>query len=222
MPKRRRIILLLFSLSFLLIMITISAGQAADTTEPHITLTANTETGTAPLQAYFSVSTSIPNAVATYEMDYEGDGTTDYTGAVFENINFTYTTEGVYHPTVTVTDDQGNTYTDSITIIVLNTAELDALLRAKWNAMTNSLRNGDTATALTYISSGSRASYEEMFNALAGQLPAIVATQTGFNRISIKDNTAKYELVTLENGTTYSYEVIFIKDKNGLWLIQDF
>ncbi len=189
---------------------------------PHVTLTANIESGIAPLTTYFSVSTEIPNAASTYEMDYEGDGVIDYTGAAFEDISFTYTTEGIYYPTVTVTDTQSITYSDTIAIVVLNQADLDTLLRAKWTAMTNSLSNGDTATALTYIFSGTRTLYEEMFNALIDQWPSIVATQTEFNRISITNNVAKYELVTLENDTTYSYEVIFIKDENGIWMIMEF
>lgn len=194
----------------------------AVTTLPYVTLNANIESGIAPMTTYFRVSTNIPNAVSNYQMDYEGDTVIDYTGTAFDNINHTYTTEGVYYPTVAVTDSQSNIYTDTIAIVVLNATELDALLRAKWEAMRSSLSIQDTSTALTYISSGTRASYEEMFNYLINQLPSIVATQTEFNLISIKDNVAKFELVTIENSSTYSYEVIFIKDENGIWRIEDF
>jgi len=201
---------------------TSSITVSAVTTTPYVTLNANIESGIASLTMYFSVSTAIPNAVTNYDFDYEGDAVVDYTGATFDNISFTYTTEGIYYPTITVTDDQSITYTDTIAIVVLNEVDLDALLQAKWNSMTSSLSSGDTTTALTYIAPGTRTSYEEMFNALIDQLPSIVATETEFNLISIKDNIAEYELVTLENGTTYSYEVIFIKDKDGIWIIQDF
>ena len=61
-----------------------------------------------------------------------------------------------------------------------------------------------------------------MFNALISQLPSIVATQTAFNLIYIKENVAEFELVTSENGIIYSYEVIFTKDNKGIWMIQDF
>ena len=50
----------------------------------------------------------------------------------------------------------------------------------------------------------------------------MVATQTELNFISFKNNAAIYELVTSETGGTYSYEVVFVKDTNGLRLIQDF
>ncbi len=91
----------------------------AITTAPHVTLTANTESGIAPLTAYFSVSTAIPNPVSTYQMDYEGDGTIDYTGSTFENISVTYTKEGIYYPTIKVTDTKGISYSDEAIAKVL-------------------------------------------------------------------------------------------------------
>jgi len=201
---------------------TTSITVNAVTTMLYVELHANIESGIPPLTTYFSVSTSIPNAVSTYQMDYEGDGSIDYTGSTFDNISHTYTTEDIYYPTVIVTDSQGIQYSDTIAIVVLNATDLDALLRAKWEAMRNSLSIGDTATALTYISSDARASYQEMFNYLIDQLPSIVATQTEFNLISITDSFAKYKLVTIENSITYSYEAIFIKNENGLWFIMEF
>ncbi|MBI5674557.1 MAG: fibronectin type III domain-containing protein, partial [Nitrospirae bacterium] len=199
-----------------------SISVNANTTASHVTLTANIESGIPPLTTYFSVSTYIPNAVTSYQMDYEGDSTIDYTGTTFDNISHTYTAEGIYYPTITITDSQSNTYTDTIVIVVLNATQLDALLSAKWEAMRSSLSIQDTTTALIYISSETRASYDEMFNAVVDQLPSIVTTQTAFTLISIKENVAEYELVTSEGGIIYSYEVIFIKNENGIWMIQDF
>ncbi|MBI5674213.1 MAG: PD40 domain-containing protein [Nitrospirae bacterium] len=194
----------------------------AVTTMPHVTLNSNIESGIAPITTYFTVSTSIPNSAATYEMDYNGDGTIDYTGTTFDNISATYSIEGIYYPTVTVTDSHSYTYTDTIAIVVLNAAELDALLRSKWNAMTNRLSAQDITTALTYISPSTRAIYQQMYSVIIDQLPDMVSTQTGFDLVSIKDNVAIYELVTLENGETFSYEVRLTKDVNGLWMIQEF
>ena len=194
----------------------------AETTTPHITLNANITSGIPPLTTYFSVSTSIPNAVASYSFDYEGDAVVDYTGPTFDDMSVTYTIEGIYYPTVTVTDTEGYTYSDTIAIVVLNASDLDALLRAKWEAMTNSLSTEDITTALTYISESTRTDYEEMFNALIGQLSSIVATATEFNLISNTDHIVKYELVTTENSELYAYEVVFIKNKDGIWMILEF
>jgi len=68
-------------------------------------------------------------SVAGYQIDFDGDGVIDYDGDTFENMTFTYTTEGVYYPTVTVTDEQGNVYKDSIAVTVLNKEQLDSLVK---------------------------------------------------------------------------------------------
>lgn len=61
-----------------------------------------------------------------------------------------------------------------------------------------------------------------MFTAIYDQLPTMVATQTGLDLISIGDKAAVYKLKTLENGEVYAYQVTFVKDTNGLWVIQDY
>jgi len=56
----------------------------------------------------------------SYSWDLDGDGTFgDATGAA---ASYTYTTVGVYHPSLRVTDDQGATDTTSVTITAGNTA----------------------------------------------------------------------------------------------------
>ncbi len=194
----------------------------AVTTTPHVTLRANIESGISPLTVYFYVNIAIPDAVASYEIDYEDDQIVDYKGDTFKRISFTYTKEGTYHPIVTVTDTEAITYSDTVAIVVLNKAKMDYLLKTRWDDMGRALKQGDIKTALTYIASGSRAFYWEMFNALAGQLPFITATQTGFSLLSITDNVATCELVTIENNETYAFQVIFIKNKDGIWMIQEF
>jgi hypothetical protein len=61
-----------------------------------------------------------------------------------------------------------------------------------------------------------------MFNALVTEMPSIILTQIELNLISSRNNVARYELVTSENGKLYSYEVVFITDKDGLWKIKEF
>ncbi|MDA8241683.1 MAG: hypothetical protein M0Z67_15120 [Nitrospiraceae bacterium] len=194
----------------------------ADTSQPYVTLTANPESSVAPLTVNFSASTAIPNGVASYSIDFDGNATIDYTGTSFENVSSLYSTPGIYYATLTVVDTAVISYTDTIAIVVVNANDLDALLRAKWIAMTTALGNKDVNTAIALISPATRTVYQQMYNEIINQLPAMVATQTEFNFISFNGNIATYELVTSENGDTYSYEVIFIKDSNGIWTLQDF
>ncbi len=88
--------------------------------------------------------------------------------------------------------------------------------------MTNFLKKGDTQNALRLIFPARRVTYKVMFTALGPKLPAITSTQVDFEVLEIREDTAKCELTTNENGKTYSYEVIFLRDQNGNWWIYDF
>jgi hypothetical protein len=137
----------------------------ADTSLSHVSLTANPESGVAPLTAYFTVSTAIPNSAATYAIDFDGDATVDYTGASFDNISYAYSAPGIYYAGITVTDNQMNAYADTIAVMVLNMTDLDALLRAKWNAMKAALTNRDVSGAVRHYTAETKQLYTDIYNA---------------------------------------------------------
>lgn len=190
-------------------------------TDQQVELSANITSGIAPLSVFFSASTSTFSPVS-YQMDFEGDGIIDYTGTTFEDISHTYTSEGIFYPTITVTDEQGNTYSDTIAITVLNKAEIDALLKEKWEGMKGKLKNQDIEGALGYFVERSKERYRSVFEALKDQLPMILGTFIEFNIIDVYDDAAEYEIVANENGVLYSYPGMLIKDENGIWKFKDF
>lgn len=200
---------------------TASVTVNAVTTGSYVKLSSNIESGIAPLTANFSASASNFTPVS-YQMDYEGDGVVDYTGTTFENISHTYTTEGIFYPTITVTDNQGNSYSDTIAITVLNKTAIDALLKGKWEGMKGKLKNQDTEGALGYFVERSKEKYRQVFEALKNQMPVIIETFIEFNIIDVYGNAAEYEIVANENGVLYSYPGMLIKDENGIWKFKDF
>lgn len=115
-----------------------------------------------------------------------------------------------------------NTYTITNATTAFNKSGLEATLRDVWTAMVHALKMGDFTTALSYISPKSRPAYQTMFTALGNQLPIILATQKEFNLISVQERVAICKLLTVENGKTYSYEVIFIREDDGSWKIKEF
>ena len=100
--------------------------------------------------------------------------------------------------------------------------DIDTLLRDKWNLLNSYLRQGDEAKALELMHPLARKDYAIMFQALRNQMPQIVSTEKDFRQIVIKDNRAKYELITKEDAGIYSYDVIFIKDHDETWYIYSF
>ena len=194
----------------------------ANTTLPYVTLNTNITSGIPPLAAYFSVATELPNAVTSYQIDFEGDGVIDYTGETFEDIFHTYTTEGIYYPTVTVTDDQGNIYRDTIAITVLNKEKIDALLKGKWEGMKGKLIQGNIANALKYFSDSSYEEYKEIFELISPQLGGLVSTMRDIFQNNITQGIAEYTITRQQRGVDIVYFIHFVKDSNGIWRIDGF
>ncbi len=197
------------------------AVSVNDTTQ-HVTLSSNIASGIFPLTTYFSVSTATPNQITGYQIDFEGDGIIDFSGTSFDNVTHTYTSEGIFYPTVTVIDNQGNIYADTIAITVMNKAEIDTLLKGKWEGAKGALKNKDIEGALGYFVERSKERYRTIFEALKDQLPAILDTFVEFNIADVYDNIAGYEIVANENGILYSYPGLFMRDTSGLWKFRDF
>ena len=200
---------------------TASVTVNAVTTGSYVKLSSSLASGIAPLTANFSISIS-NFTPASYQMDYEGDGVVDYTGTTFENISHTYTTEGIFYPTVTVTDNQGNTYSDTIAITVLSKTQLDALLKGKWEGMKGKLRNQDTEGALGYFVEEKREMYRYNFNLMNSILPAMINDMGNIRLIRITDDVAEYEMLATQDGVEYSFYVEFVKDSYVVWNLRFF
>jgi len=89
---------------------------------PTAVITANPSNGPAPLTVSFSgTGSSDPEGKPlSHSWDLNGDGT--FGDATGPTASYTYTTPGVYHPSLRVSDDQGATDTKSVTVTVGNTA----------------------------------------------------------------------------------------------------
>ncbi|MFG1817890.1 PQQ-dependent sugar dehydrogenase [Kribbella sp. NPDC049174] len=98
--------------------ITFTAANQA----PNAAFTANPASGAVPLTVNFDgTSSSDPEGrPLTYSWDLNGDGT--FGDATGTTTSYTYSSSGVYHPALRVTDDQGASDTTSVTVTAGNTA----------------------------------------------------------------------------------------------------
>jgi hypothetical protein len=169
----------------------------------------------------FEAEAFLENPVSSYSWNFFGDGTPEITGPE-ATVIAQYQDPGSYVPSVTVTDSQGNVYTETTLVNVLSREEIDALLRKKWEDMKGALSQGNINEALNYFIKDSGEEYREIFELLAPQLPALVSAMREINMVEIIGNMAEYYIKRFQRGVDISYFIYFIRDENGIWRISSF
>jgi hypothetical protein len=196
----------------------------AVTTMPYVELHANIESGIAPLEVTLKIdgSFSITNSTITYT----GPAQPETLYSSVDEYRLKLTTEGVYYFTASVTGPDSNVYQDTVAIVVLNTSQLDALLRAKWEAMKTALANQNISGALNYYTEETKQLYNDIFTALNAQLPQLVQDMQNIQLIYVEDNTAEYRIrkddVYGGQTVTITYYIYFMIDRDGIWKIYRF
>lgn len=196
--------------------LTVTAAAA-----PSVTLHGSPGSGVAPLAVSFSLlGGPVPVSIA---LDLEGDGVPEFTGPSLEGQTFTYATPGLYLPTVTVTDAQGQPNTAQAVAQVLDRAALDTQLQAKWAAIRDALRAGDIERALSLITVRRREIARKMLTALTPQQQAAIdQILTNVSFVHQRGVTVEYEMRRLDNGIEISHLVLFTRDEDGIWRIRFF
>ncbi len=196
------------------------------TTEQAVILSANITSGLAQLTTNFYAYTDVPDKVTSYAIDFEGDGSIDDTTAEFRGVSRIYATPGVYYPTITVTDSAGNTYTDRIAITVLDEAETDSMLRAKWNSMKAAFATGNIEGGLKYICTESMDDYRNALQFLGDGIPAIFSSMQEVSLLYVRNGVAKYRIRQYEvinsSSVEISYYIYFERDTDGVIRIDGF
>ena len=131
-----------------------------------------------------------------------------------------YNTNGLYFPTVTITDVDGNTYSKTVIVNVAPTPDL----KTKWNNMVSDLTSGDINDAVEYFSLGTRDAYQKQFQALkdAGVLAQVISGMGDMEITKTMGNAAEGDMRVSQDGKEYSFYVLFVKDEDGIWRIKSF
>jgi hypothetical protein len=197
-----------------------SINVTALTTEDYIRLTADTESSTSPLETTLRVEGSF--SFTALPLTYTGPGVVEFLENPNENeYTVSITTEGIYYFTAEV-NYQGETYTDTVAIQVVSEAELDALLRAKWEGMRQALAQNDIDGAVNYFSESSKENYREMFTILSDNLTQIEQELSDIQFIGVMKNSVEYDIRTVRDGKEYSFYLLLVRDEDGLWKISSF
>ena len=195
--------------------VTVEAMTGADHSP---SLHATPPVGPAPLTVKF-LSTSLPRLGVQLDLDFEGDGVIDGSAATLESVSHIYAKPGLFFPTVTVRSPEGAARSASGIVDVF--APPTDLVH-KWNAMKAALRRGDVDAALEFIRIDSRQRYREMFTHLTVNLAQIDEVLSDIKPVRIDQMGAEFEMLRVEDGKTYSYFVLFVRDYDGIWRVKSF
>jgi hypothetical protein len=187
--------------------------------EHYIELHTNITSGSAPLDFSLHIrgTFSIQDAIITYT----GIAPVELMEVEPDEFQVSMIDEGIAWYTAKVVHE-GVTYTDTIAVMVVDVAEIDALLQQKWADMKKRLGNGDIPGALEYFSEATRPTFEYNFNLLNAHLDEIIAGMRSITLVKIEEDMAEYNLVGEQAGQPFSFYLLFQKPGDGTWRIVNF
>lgn len=193
----------------------------AVTTGNYIRLTATPESGISPLETTLKIDSTF--SIETSSISYRGPGGVEWLSSSVDEYRIRLTAEGIHTFTANAIGPDRNTiYQDTVAIVVQNRTQLDNLLKNKWEEMKAALMRGDVEGAVGYFAEGSKNNLRQQFTALSSILPQIASEMGAITLVNVKGNTAEYDLRVVRNGITYSFQLIFVCDKDGIWRIRSF
>ena len=190
-------------------------------TSAALELQADPADGIAPLTVTWKVVNNTGRALLQYELDPTGGGTFGPPVAALDDTQVTYSTAGLWLPTLRVTDDQGNVHMATAAVVASDPAVASARFDALWGGFKARLQAGDTAGALSFVAPTLRPRMERVFQDLGSRLATVASS---FGNLHVTDQVgelAEAILVQDEPSGRQLYFIQFRRDSLGRWLIEE-
>ncbi|MCU7936841.1 MAG: hypothetical protein KZQ99_18540 [Candidatus Thiodiazotropha sp. (ex Dulcina madagascariensis)] len=177
--------------------------------------------GFAPLENRLSLVSEGASPIVQVDIDYEGDGGIDETLVDdFErDLLYLYETEGLYFPTVIVTDADGLQHSLTQVVNLVSEARILAQLENHWSGMNSALNDGNLGLALEHVSVSRSEKYGRLFTYLLPKMPEIIASYSQFHIDYLAMDHAFVHVVRTIGGENRVFTVGFNQDIFGVWRI---
>jgi hypothetical protein len=188
-------------------------------------LRATPSSGVAPLDAVFTVDSTVDASAVRYELDLDGDGIFEKSYGSFppgDDLAAHYAVAGERTAALRVTTSAGQTYTATAVVNVQPLAVVDAVLQQQWSRFTSALALGDLDAAMALIASDVRTRYRPLLELIRNRLPAYAAGIVNIQPVWISADAAHYLMVRNQDGSSAGYHVYFVRDAGGVWRIEQF
>ncbi len=101
--------------------------------------------------------------------------------------------------------------------------QLDILLREKWNGMLKALEQDDIDKAVSYFHHTSSDRYRKLFKTLKPDGRRRISRDlANIQIVEVVTNTAIYEITSELKGEKTAFQLAFVKDLHGKWVIKSF
>lgn len=190
-----------------------------------------TSTSTAPLRIYAEPDAAVGSG--TFVIRLENRTANAYTEVLYQNLGggqldssaldqstlgkIAYTAPGSYTPRFSVTDSAGNTYTQSLELLVHDRATLDAMLKSAWTDLTSALSAGDKSSAMRVLSSPARVKYGPVFDELAPYMAQIIPDWSPPMTGTLSSEIGEFAIRRVLGGMKQVFFVYFVRDGYGIW-----
>lgn len=198
-----------------------TAQQIINVTNPSlaaIRINPNPAEGIAPLKVTFSFERTSEKNVQYISGDFDRDYIEDQViNSPNLNMEYTYSTPGVYYPRFIVRDFQGNAEVTEITVVVNDQIAMDKHFKSIWEGMNSALVAQNKSKALAYLNTSAKMKYEPIFSALLPAFPAIVASYSALQNVSTSSDLGEYAVNRLIDGKDQIFFIYFQRDSDGVW-----
>lgn len=99
---------------------------------------------------------------------------------------------------------------------------IEVELQARWDEIRAALIRDDIERVLTYFVAGSRERYRKEFTTPGSRIKTIFLEIKELKLYTVDERVAQCGAIRIENGKTFSYPIVFVRDENGVWKIMGF
>jgi hypothetical protein len=218
------------SVGLLTAIATVVGGESTTTSIPititsaspaSIELLADPPDGILPHVVTWKVVNNTGRAIIQYELDRIGSGAFEPPTPSLDGNQATYSTAGIWFPTLRATDDQGVTYTASTVVLANDPVTVSARFEALWTGFKARLKAGDTTGALSFLSPILQPRMEVVFQQLGADLPTVVRSLGALQVTDQLGDLAEAVLAQDEPTGRKLYFIQFRRDGLGRWLIEE-
>lgn len=174
--------------------------------------------GIAPLKVGFRLENASGKTAQKIDIDFDGNGSIDLSvNNLDAAMEYSYTAPGVYAAKFVITDSQGNSYSIQASVVVQDPIAMDQQFKMIWDGMNNALIAQNKPKALAYLNQSAQAKYGPVFDALLPHFPAITASYSALQRVSISPDIGEYAVNRTIDGVDSIFFIYFLLDVDGVW-----